>query len=449
MRRRLLTLCLGLIGLLFAYLLLLWSAWLPSLSEERARALALMEQPLQRTVGRDDAFPRLWLIRQDVPEDRLAAVFAADREAFLAWRQSGATGNFEPPSATEYPPLAIEPGTVCRMAPESCLDHVRMDPERARQVRDALEGLLRRGERLQEFDHARYGFHASFDSPIPPLGHLGGLQVMHAGLLYLDGDADAALDSACRNLGSWRRLRAHTDMLILDMIGIAYAGSHALLIAEMLAELPADHPLPPGCALALAEEAAEEFDQCDVWRGEFSLFAHTLEDLAQPARLAASGDLSPWQLRMLSIGLNQRATMAVAAQSYASLCNETEAWPEPRLDWQDRVFNPLASLVLVEIPDFGQYRERARDFAALMRHLRLLVWLRDQPDAAAALASRLPEFATPWHTLRYDPDTAEVSWPLLRPRPNGPTEWQLPLPESRVPAADAGDGQAPSPDAES
>ena len=80
--------------------------------------------------------------------------------------------------------------------------------------------------------------------------------------------APGGISATCADLAAWRRLRPTTDLLIHDMVAVAFAQSQAGLLAEMLAEWPADRPLPEACYLALAPVSENGRDQCNVWRGE-------------------------------------------------------------------------------------------------------------------------------------------------------------------------------------
>jgi hypothetical protein len=438
--RHLAELALALLTLLGLYVAFLLSPWLPPMPAEPRDALALMQAPLVRAVGEHDAFPRLWLLRQDVPEAEITTLFAEDREAILR-AAPDVPPESDLPSLARYPREPLDSGSLCPRAPQSCLAYVREDPKQARGIVQAHLPLLARATALREADHVRYGFTANPRSPVPPLGGIGNLQAMATALRFEEGDHGGALESACTDLATWRRLRARTDMLLMDMVGIAFAGTLAHLVAEMLAELPPDHPLPEACAHALAPEEPGEFDQCDVWRGEFALVSNVMTGLAagETAELA-SEHLPPVFNRLL---LKERATLGLSAQHYARLCAGREHLAPAEPGWLDRAFNPVGSiLIAVAAPNLDDYRDRAEDFRALMQAMRLLVWLRGQADPAVVLGAPPAEFATPRHALRVDVGAASVAWDRLNAPRGESATWSLPLAGSRldedVAAADAG-----------
>lgn len=421
-----------LVGLFAAYALLLWGEWLPPVPAENRQALALMRQAPERATGERNAFARLWLIQQDVPEAEIESVAEADWAAYRAQEASGPVPDFRAPSTETHPPQRIEPDQFCPRAPAPCLALVRADPERARRNLDQHRGFLQRALGLRETDHARYPLQASWYSPIPPLQHLGPVMAMDAALRFVDGDVDAALSDVCSNLSTWRRLRSRTNMLIVDMVGIAFAANQAVLLAEMLAELPAEHPLPASCDQALAPQGAEEFDQCDTWRGEFALSERFLAEPEAWTVAQIMGREQDWRDRFAPLLVNGRSTVASVARDFARLCPAmAELAPhEPGL--LDRVFNPGGVwLWQVGRTNFAHYGRRADDFATLLQALRTVVWLRGKSDAVAAFQERPTILATPRHLIEIDVDAAELRWSPLEPRQDEPPQWRLPLAASR------------------
>src|SRR3546814_10672414 len=76
---------------------------------------------------------------------------------------------------------------------------------------------------------------------------------------YASGKVDEGLAGACAGVRTWRTLGTDADSLIVKMLGIGLAtDGYGRLLAQMLAELPAGHPLPVACEAALAPVSVGE-----------------------------------------------------------------------------------------------------------------------------------------------------------------------------------------------
>lgn len=421
--------------LLAGFAALLWSDALPRITPDQRRAMELMDAESARADGQRNAFPQLWFLLQDVPPERIDALFAADLAEYQRLDALGEATAFQSLSREAFPPRSLDQSLFCQPRSASCLEQVRAAPDQARETVASLQPLLDRLDALRAADHLRYAFPSSHGSPLPALGGIGNLQALRNALLFVEGETDAALDATCRDLDTWRRLRARTDMLIGDMVGIAYARFHLYQLAEMLAGLPAAHPLPASCESALAEPAADEFDQCEAWRGEYRLSRRLMlgsgpEDLSAALEkdgFAASG--------LGSLAINREATLAYHAQNLARLCAAGESIPPFQPGLVDRVFNPVG-LILHEIgqPAYESYRQRARDFATQLQATRTLVWLRGQADPAAAFAARPEGLRLHAESLQLDADAARLTWSPRERRSGEPERWELPLAGSDIPS---------------
>src|SRR3546814_11709889 len=80
------------------------------------------------------------------------------------------------------------------------------------------------------------------------LAHLG---VTRAAQAYASDQVDEGLAGACAGVRTWRTLGTDADSLIVQMLGIGLAtDGYGRLLAQMLAEPPAGHPLPAACEAA-------------------------------------------------------------------------------------------------------------------------------------------------------------------------------------------------------
>lgn len=131
---------------------------------------------------------------------------------------------------------------------------MRTDLPTYRKLVDAHGELLDRLARITSAEHYRQawtyspvnvGIRPAFDQMFHPA-------TPHA-LRFVEGDTAEALEDACGALAGWRRIGANADATIIRMMANVYAGEgYAGLVADMLAELPPDEPLPAACDAALA-----------------------------------------------------------------------------------------------------------------------------------------------------------------------------------------------------
>ncbi|KAG1541148.1 hypothetical protein G6F50_014271 [Rhizopus delemar] len=156
--------------------------------------------------------------------------------------------------------LHSRPSASCGPAASGCLAQVRADPQRFAEAHAGHQLLHARLDQLAEADH--------FVSPFQPKGE--GIQVplptyglvMDAtsarALAYVQGDVDGALRGSCLGLQLGRRLVPGGSYLVESIVGASLVQANAQLLADMLVELPADHPLPAECALAMQPMRTDE-----------------------------------------------------------------------------------------------------------------------------------------------------------------------------------------------
>lgn len=446
-----------LLALCGLYVFVLWGEWLPPVSDAQRADLALMEEDSGRVAGQRDAFPLAMLMPYAIPASEFQAVWAADQARYAELSAANKGLSFVSTAKGKYPESVVDTTDLCKRETVSCLSHVREKRELVTAALAPHAAYLARTHALRSADYMRQPFEPSLASPVPPFRGIGPLQATSSALQFIDGQVDTALDNTCRDLASWRRLRAHTDMLIADMVGVSYGSQLAHLLAEMLGELPPDHSLPASCSEALAAPTADEFNQCDSLRNEYRTLASYITlamaeervDEAPRAGLNLTSFFAP-------LGINETATRARVASHAAATCRYSREFAQgsgsgaaPTLEaptWQDRMFNPIGSVLWqVATPDYAQYVARARNFEATLQALRTVAWLRGQTlPPAAAFAGRPADMATPRHTLVIDEGQHALRLTLLKPRPNEQADVLLPLPGSRVMAVPTTQAAAPN-----
>lgn len=425
----------GLLGLLTLYVLVVWFGVFPRSTETQIQALNLLEQPYQHAKGKNDAFPQLWLMEYDIPGDKIPEAYAEYMLKYQNAMQGKRDQAFDAKFEKKYPKQTLDTKDFCPAAPKSCLSYVRENPDRAREQVALYAKYLERAERLRHSDHVRIADNLGYFDSMLPLGNLGQLQTLASAVDFIDGKQDQALDLTCLNLASWRRLRSHTDMLMIDLSGIRWAKIDMVLLADMLAEMPADMELPLSCGIALAPLAAEELDQCDVARGEMKFLADFFNVARRQDRKFVVMGMSDTADLLRARFINVRASSARVAPIIASLCpGQPVTSGDLPVTTTDRFFDPggVYFSELIFSNDYQEYKKRAQDFAGLLQTMRTLVWLRSQPDIEQASSQQPEHLKMPNHKLVWDKSGKTLSIDMLNIRPNDPKTWVFPMAASRI-----------------
>lgn len=425
-------------------------------SAEQRAALALFEQ-IPEPSGRN-AWPLAWLLQWDVPFAELERVAAEDAARFAALSPPGdaarepAVAAFQSVAVERYrdlaPLLADEPAS-CGLRESGCLAHVRSDRQAHAERLAAAVELVDRVEALADYDHMYRPLPPALDELYPRALGLGLAKTRHA-LWFVDGEHDRALAGSCRAIAGQRRLATHADMLLFSMSAVSALEGQTALLAEMLAELPAEHALPPDCGQALAPLQPHELGICQAMHGEWQLGASAMAWI-QPSPSAA-------QRLQMKLVYDQEATDARRAGYLAWPCSEEAE----RLRAQDlpvqvpetpgslgrvECWANLLGCILSDIaaPAYVPYESRAQDAAARIRLLQALVWMRgqvadgDTRDTRALLAAspQLPRGGP--RSIEVDEDGTGLRMSLFNQQRE--THWAIPLPpQLHVPAATAGSG---------
>jgi len=432
-------------GLLWAVVALLvallaaftWGRLRPPTPAQKA-ALEALHKDTRPTHGRN-AYPLLWLVGFDIPADKLDAAYAKDRERMEAWYQSYEPMGQNKPAPqphADFPalafPTAAERKALCSMRDPDCLG-------KARAHNDALHALLAKHAKLLARDQALAGFDYAWNDmpkgpmvPEPPFNMAMGLWQTAVALDFVDGRQTQALDGACTQIATLRRLHAHSNSLIAAMVFAVRIRGGVMLFAQMLSEVPTDLPLPSSCATAFAPLTVEDVDLCPGIQAEFA-------NVASPMVFGADGRW--YEHLQLSTVLSKR----LLAPSYASVCDATrtrqlladETVPRvlasPSFDFFDVIANAAGTtLAHIARADWTPYLQRQQDTAATLRMGALILWLRDNHDDSRTLAQQLA--ARPaWMRFGADrkvsitPDGRGLTMQLRNDAQHDwPTTWPLP-----------------------
>ncbi|AIF46292.1 hypothetical protein [Dyella japonica] len=414
-----------------------WGRLRPPTPEQKT-ALATLQVDHKPTQGRN-AYPALWLVGFDVPPAQLDAAYAKDRQRIEAWQQSLDASGHAPPMprpGAGFAPLpqlsTDERKALCGIRDPDCLG-------KARTHNDALHALIAKHAKLLAHDKALAGFdYAWHDTPrdplglMPPYGPAMGLWQTDIALDFVDGHQAQALDGACTQVATLRRLHAHSNTMVGTLVLAARLRGSVLLFAQILSEVPADMPLPASCAVAFAPLAVSDIDLCPGTQSEFAWLASSaLPDAGERwyERWRLSGPLTQ---RLLA---PTYAAVCDAAVQKALLADEVVSLkrPPPSFDIFDTIANRGGvALSRQPVVDFGGWLAIQQDTAATLRMGALLIWLRENhgghPSWPQQLAAR-----PAW--MRFGEDRAVSVTPdghalTMKLRSNArhewPTSWPLP-----------------------
>ena len=437
---------------LFVVAAALWGASrLRGPSAEQRHALELMQA--EPELPGSNAFPALWLLEWDVPEQAQAAIAERDATRFRSLPPPGdparaaAVSGFQSVAVESYPglgdALAREPAS-CGWREGGCIEHVRAN-------RDAHARRLAQAERLVDRVEAVLAAHGHYRTVLPlavdmpsPRLELLPLAATRYALQFLDGETDLALANNCRALTGLRRLAGNSDTMLATMYLAAGIEGHAGLMADMLAELPPDHPLPAACAAAIAPLRDDELGLCQAMRGEWRHGQSAMDFLdGAPEDGWAAGFVR-------GLLLDRDATAALAATNLSWPCGE-EASRALAMELPMRPPESTAGLLRFECvanltgcilmdlaqPAYAPYGLRMQDVRARIRLLRILEWMRARASggwtgAAEALLAQLPEeLQAPGRAVDIDPATGRLRIELFDDLRQ--THWSVPLPPALRP----------------
>ncbi len=433
---------LAVLALLVLWLGVVASGWLPRPTAEELAAIEALRPEPANVSGTRNAMELLYSFDYDVPESAWAAVAAEDIARFER----------TPPASADAPPFQMLAGiqwpaypktpnehpALCSPWVSECLSRVRANLDAARGFVTQGERRLARGEKLADYDHFRSVVVPRMDSPIP-LQIAGYVPLLHTAIAldHVEGSHARAFERLCRSTASWRRLRSHTDILIVDMVGVAQIAGASRLYAEMLAELPAD--FEPPCPEVFAPLADTELAQCAVYRHEHQLFARTLADTPSVELRNYFGGPMGLSALLPDLLWNRERSVRMIAVATGAYCGAAHheriasRSPEPLAPARgcsavDTIFDPIGCRMFGDfLPAYDDYYKRVLDLDGRLRLLGTVLWLRargDQ-DPQAAFAARPPGLDSPGHGFTLDAAAGTVR---MRPYDQKRGEyWEFPF----------------------
>ncbi|WP_372014518.1 hypothetical protein [Pseudoxanthomonas sp. 10H] len=421
-------------------------------------ALALVQAPPPD--GGRDGFAALWTLGYDIPAAEQGRVLAEDVRslgALAPWDPSRRDGPAWRSAREDWPRLG-EPRQGdpdwCAPREAGCIERIRAAPAAYAGLLAHHGRLLERTDALSAYDRFRSPLPPRLDAPFPEFQWLARAHTRDA-WRFAQGDADAALAGACAGVAQGRTLIVGGDSLVGSMVGAALVQGNATLLAEMLAELPRGHPLPPACEAALGLPLDLEAGICRTMLSEGRWVSAGIQGQATAVALGASmgRDVPAWASGAL---FDPERTAARGAPKFAWYCSaqarELIAADRPLLDpapppsrWSLACASNPIGCVLADVaqPAYRDYGVRLQDADARLRTLAALLWLRRQDGVIdEAAVARLPApMRSAVRPLRLDATAGTLGVDLYespRPEPRGHDgTWSVPLPASRLQAAGA------------
>lgn len=403
---------------------------LPHIPAQQRAALQTLRTPEPALPGRNAAVAANLVLRGIAPEDW---------PRYEKLPPETAMETLDPMPAA--PDIGRDELPACHAWGTGCLQAVREDPDQARAVRERVAARLA-GIDAFERNHQHLAVIGEWNltAAVPPMQGLHAPVRLDTALRFLDGDASGALHRICSHAGFWRRMRQHTDLLIVDMVGVAYLSGAANSVAELLSQLPADTPLPADCEVAFAPLADAELHQCRVMKTEFSGYENTWRDPSAQPGLQPGVDRQPGLMGFLLY--RHEPTMALLAPPFARFCDAEHEeriaarveLPPPtplRCAIDGWIFNYVGCVIAgIASPTLGHgdFYHRLLDLDGRLKLASTALWLHRQGDADLAAAfARRPE---PLRDIRHRLDGGHCS-PTLHFAPRqtrpGAEPWVLPL----------------------
>ena len=407
-------------------------------SAERQATVAMMSEPA--VVDGENAFPAVWLLGYEVPEDRIEAVAADDVRRFEVEAErlpvGGMVGDFASRASEEFTILVPEgrPDDAWCSFNQDCLAHVRQHQARLAEQETRLQALHAQVANLRDHGYYRNAFPYRMDAPFP--AHLGSVPraaLTYGAMLFDRGDVEGGLDAVCQVAAAWRPLVANSDSLVVSMVADRVHDNASRLFAGMLASQDPQAPLPESCRVAFAAPDVGEASICEAMKGEFRLVSAHLttgglaggEPLPWHAVLtydaeASRGRLAQYHARACDVAANQHLARDVAFTS-APVSDGFEL---------ECVANFIGCvLTSVAAPAYDDYHRRAQDHLMRMRLMATLLWLRSRDTDArpleAQLAVRPAGLRSPARELQLDGDGRMLGFQPYYTR--GSALWQVPV----------------------
>ena len=352
-----------------------------------------------------------------------ALVAQLEQERPVAVGKNGADALFALPKVPTVPALQ------CQTDSTDCLAKARQNlatyHKEATQHQKAWQKQEKAIAALLQYGHFRYL--ANLDAP--PYGHMIS-ERFRATYRFVDGEKEAAMQSVCTDaaLGLHFINTAHSQ--ILDgIIGASMIGRDVPLLAEMLAESPADTRLPAACD-EVKVQPAENLSLCPRMYSEWHIISEVLQKDMQEG--LTKMPFTDEQYRELGINFFPNTMLT-------SLFNQAEAYALQEFSRSCSAEN-RAAVARGELPDLNPDPNARAQYCSPYNFL-CVAWTQDYTPFQARLLN-VNRYLTALDYLRHPTDTPPAGYHIenntltftrypIRRNEEGMQTVTLPLPGSR------------------
>ena len=358
------------------------------------------------------------------PDPALIAQLEQERPAAVG--KNGADALFALPKA---PTEALT--MPCNADSNQCLNAARKNlaayRKEAKQHQKAWQKQEKAIAALLQYDHFRYP--ASLNSKAPPYSQIS-KQSIRAAYRFIEGEKKAAMQSVCTHAALGLHLINTAQNQVLDSdFGATTVIRNTALLAEMLAESPADTPLPAACD-EVKVQPAENLSLCPRMYSEWHIISEVLQKDMQEG--LTKMPFTDEQYRELGVNFFPNTMLT-------SLFNQAEAYALQEFSRSCSAEN-RAAVARGELPDLNPDPNARAQYCSPYNFL-CVAWTQDYTPFQARLLN-VNRYLTALDYLRHPTDTPPAGYHIenntltftrypIRRNEEGMQTVTLPLPGSR------------------
>jgi hypothetical protein len=301
-----------------------------------------------------------------------------------------------------------------------CLEDVRADEPRARQLLAEHELLLERYRKLLEYpEYVETHRLLHYEAPLPNyLPVMAGQRLFHIqSALRLKGSELRVAYDLERSLKLGRRMLSGSTTVLGKMVGAAHARRTALFVSQMLpAVARADRKALAALAEALAPLSPAERSLAPVYHAELALFASALHSCEEAEGALACYFFQPNATLNRHYFAFHKPFLAMEKAPAHRFDELRGASGSPSLPWWSMLYNPMGKLMLAAStgPLPWDYAARLNDVDALFRLVALQALIGERKvqgkEVPAFLAENATRYGDPYSggAMGWDPERRQL-----------------------------------------
>ncbi|HEV2607012.1 MAG TPA: hypothetical protein VGT79_03420, partial [Xanthomonadaceae bacterium] len=217
------------------------------------------------------------------------------------------------------------------------------------------------------------------------------------------------------------------------------------LFADMLAEMPADAPLPDACTSAFAPIAEAHLSLCDTMKREFHATEAVMNQIGVRGATILAGEHGSRASDLFgSLLFNARASSAQSAVGAATFCSadpeiaaedarmRTSQWWQVG-GWQGALFNPVGGvLAAIARPSYNEYAVRMHELQRMDVLVRAAMAMRNNATQAKGGAVTAADVGALPNGVTFDAQHGQLRIKRAFYRADRSADFSIPLPASRL-----------------